>query len=104
VELTEIETAPENAGSAAKQAGSSLPFPLAKSEPSRGHDGSQGSPRRLADPIAKPPTFAELRRKLDAAIMAEQWEAVKAIRERIVQAEREEAGNVVAIGARRRLR
>jgi hypothetical protein len=37
-----------------------------------------------------------LRRKLDAAIVAEAWDAVKAIRERIVQAEREAAGNVVS--------
>jgi len=43
-----------------------------------------------------------LRRKLDAAIDAEAWEAVKAIRERMVDAEREAAGNVVALDARRR--
>ncbi len=36
-----------------------------------------------------------LRRKLDAAIVAGAWDAVKAIRERIVLAEREEAGNVI---------
>jgi hypothetical protein len=36
--------------------------------------------------------------------MAEQWEAVKAIRERIVQAEHEEAGNVVPLRKAERLR
>jgi hypothetical protein len=45
-------------------------------------------------------TVEVLRQKLDAAIVAEAWDAVKAIRERIVQVEREAAGNVVAIGAK----
>jgi hypothetical protein len=43
-----------------------------------------------------------LRRKLDRAIMAEAWDAVKAIRERIAEVERAAAGNVVALDARRR--
>jgi hypothetical protein len=53
-------------------------------------------------PNPEPLTVAVLRRKLDAAILAEGWAAVKVIHERIVEAERAEAGNVVAIdGARR---
>jgi len=36
---------------------------------------------------AKPPSLEVLRAKLDAAIVAEAWEAVTAIRERIVQIE-----------------
>jgi hypothetical protein len=45
-----------------------------------------------------------LRRKLDAAIVAEQWAAVKIIRERIVEAERAECKNVVDLVAHRRER
>jgi hypothetical protein len=37
---------------------------------------------------AEPLTLDLLRRKLDAAIVAEAWEAVRAIRERIVEVER----------------
>jgi hypothetical protein len=36
-------------------------------------------------------------RKLDAAIVAEAWDGVKAIRERIVELERAAAGNVVTL-------
>jgi hypothetical protein len=45
-----------------------------------------------------------LRRKLDAAIVAEAWDAVKAIRERIVEVEREEAardGKLISIATAR---
>jgi hypothetical protein len=38
------------------------------------------------------PTSAELRRKLDAAIMAEAWDAVRAIQRRIADVEIEEVG------------
>jgi hypothetical protein len=65
---------------------------------SRDDRASDGLPPRSA--AAYVPTVAELRGKLDAAIMAEQWEAVKAIRDRIVEVER--TGNVVAIRAKRR--
>jgi hypothetical protein len=59
----------------------------------------------LANTVANAILTVEiLRRKLDAAIMAEAWEAVKAIRERIVQAEREEAGNVVDLSSKVRRR
>jgi hypothetical protein len=47
------------------------------------------------------PSAAELRAKLDRAIMAEQWEAVRAIRDRICQVERDEAGNVVELRRQR---
>jgi hypothetical protein len=50
------------------------------------------------------PSAAELRAKLDRAIMAEQWEAVRAIRDRIVEVERVEAANVIDFVARRRAR
>jgi len=50
---------------------------------------------------AEPLTVAVLRRKLDAAIVAEAWDAVKAIQQRIVVLEREAAGNVVALDAAR---
>ncbi|HEY5242739.1 MAG TPA: hypothetical protein VIJ22_14770 [Polyangiaceae bacterium] len=43
-----------------------------------------------------------LRRKLDAAIDAEAWDAVKIIRERIVEVEHAEARNVVHLDAARR--
>ena len=53
-----------------------------------------------ADP-SPPLTLAMLRRKLDAAILAEAWEALKAIRERMTEVERETAGNVVALPVKR---
>jgi hypothetical protein len=69
----------------------------------------EGHPRPLASvPLpaasqnAEPLTVALLWRKLDAAIVAEAWDAVKAIQQRIVALEREAAGNVVALDARRR--
>jgi hypothetical protein len=44
------------------------------------------------------PTVDVLRRKLDTAIVAEAWAAVKVIRERIVEAERTAAqGNVIPL-------
>jgi hypothetical protein len=61
----------------------------------RNDRASDGSPPRFA--AASGPTADELRRKLDRAIMAEQWEAVKTIRERIAEVERAQAGNVVDI-------
>jgi hypothetical protein len=53
-------------------------------------------------PSIAQPDVVTLRRKLDAAIVAEAWDAVKAIRERIAQVEREEAGNVVSLVERRK--
>jgi hypothetical protein len=50
----------------------------------------------------EPLTVVVLRRKLDAAIVAEAWDAVKAIRERIVEVER--AGVVDLEVERARLR
>jgi hypothetical protein len=49
-----------------------------------------------------PLTIDALRRKLDAAIDAEAWEAVKIIRERIVEVERAQVGNVVKLDRLRR--
>lgn len=48
------------------------------------------------------PSVETFRRKLDAAIIAEAWEAVKAIRERILELEQEQASNVVTFPARGR--
>jgi hypothetical protein len=42
-------------------------------------------------------TIEVLRQKLDRAIVAEAWDAVKAIRERMIEVERDAAGNVVSI-------
>ncbi len=50
---------------------------------------------------AEPLTVAVLWRKLDAAIVAEAWDAVKAIQQRIVALERGAAGNVVDLAAER---
>ena len=51
-----------------------------------------------ADPVLDLPT---LRRKLDAAILAEAWEAVKAVRERITELERAAVVNLETERARR---
>jgi hypothetical protein len=48
------------------------------------------------------PWLDVLRRQLDAAIIAEAWDAVKAIRDRIAQVEREKAGNVRSIDSAKR--
>jgi hypothetical protein len=47
-------------------------------------------------------TVEVLRAKLDAAILAEAWDAVKAIRERMVALPCAAAGNVVPVRDRRR--
>jgi hypothetical protein len=53
-------------------------------------------------PNAEPITIEILRSKLDRAIVAERWEAVKTIRERIAQIERAAATNVIDLDARRK--
>jgi hypothetical protein len=105
VELTRIEAVSESAESNEKTAGSLLlphahgPEPAIASEPTSA--SSRPSETREAEPV----TVDVLQRKLDAAILAEAWHALKTIRERIAQVERTEAGNVVPIeGARRRRR
>jgi hypothetical protein len=50
-----------------------------------------------AERIVATPSVETLRQKLDAAIVAEAWDAVKAIRQRIIEVERAEAGNVVPL-------
>lgn len=52
---------------------------------------------KVETPDAPALTLDVLRRKLDAAIVAEAWEAVKAIRQRMLEVERDAAGNVIAI-------
>jgi hypothetical protein len=75
---------------ASPEAGGSKPVQL---------EGSRGISADPATPNAKPLAVDELRVKLDAAIDAEQWAAVVIIRERIVEAERTTATNVVPIDA-----
>jgi hypothetical protein len=83
---------------AAKQAVPSLPSPAPGSQPAPRRDGSPVESRPVVKPNAEPPTLEVLRRKLDAAIVAEAWDAVKAIRERIIE---EERTNVVDLEAER---
>ena len=56
--------------------------------------GVAGDSADLAVPNAETLSVEVLRRKLDAAILVEAWDAVKVIRDRIAQADRAEAGNV----------
>ena len=58
-------------------------------------EGGQGAPPPRSA-AASPVTVDVLRAKLDAAILAEEWSAVKAIRERMIEVERE-ASNVVPL-------
>jgi hypothetical protein len=60
-----------------------------------------GRSRGLALPNAEPPSVETLRGKLDAAIVSEEWAAVSAVHERLVQMERHAAGNVVDYEAAR---
>jgi hypothetical protein len=59
------------------------------------------APQVNAMPNAEPITIEVLRAKLDRAIIAEEWEAVKAIRERIGEVERVPAGNVLNLAEER---
>ena len=52
-------------------------------------------------PRDEPLTVEILRRKLDAAIVAEAWDAVKAIRERIIEVERADVVDLARERARR---
>ena len=61
--------------------------------------GHATSPPRIAAAIAL--TLDVLREKLDAAIVAEAWDAVKAIRERMIEVERADAGNVRVLRSKR---
>lgn len=72
----------------------------AESEPARDSAPALGGSRPFAEAEPKP-SLEVLRRKLDAAIVAEAWDAVKAIRDRMGEVEREAAGNVLAFPARR---
>jgi hypothetical protein len=74
-----------------------VPCPADESEPSSRATGSD-EPRPAAGPNAEPLTVEVLRRKLDAAISAEEWAVVKILHGRIVEAERGAAWNVVPIG------
>jgi hypothetical protein len=61
-----------------------------KAVPSIGPTDSKSESARASEPLAAAPlTLDVLRAKLDRAIVAEAWDAVKAIRERIVALERE---------------
>jgi hypothetical protein len=54
-------------------------------------------PSEKAERIVAAPSLETFRQKLDAEIVAEAWEAVKAIRASIVEVEREAKGNVIAL-------
>jgi hypothetical protein len=60
-------------------------------------------PTRVSEPTPEGSVPLEtLRAKLDAAIAAEAWDAVRIIHARIVEAERSAAGNVISIGSAKR--
>ena len=71
------------------------------SQPLRTGDDSPDAPRPVAMPNAEP-SIDVLRRKLDSAILAERWDAVRVIRDRIVEVERLGVVDLDAERARRR--
>jgi hypothetical protein len=85
--------------------------PVSSSPPADG-SGKQAEPIRPTDREPRAildttgpgiPEVDVLRRKLDAAIVAEEWEAVKIIHGRIVEVERDAMpANVIHLGERRR--
>jgi hypothetical protein len=90
--------------SSAKQGRSPTSRPSPEIQTSRAPESPAGASQVPAVPNAEALTVDVLRRKLDAAIVAEQWDAVRAIRERIVEVEREAAGNVRSIESARHRR
>jgi hypothetical protein len=89
----------ESAPNPEKTAGSALPPPAGEPESARVSEPLAVDSRTLVEPEPKV-TVDLLRRKLDAAILAEAWEAVKVIRERIVEVELPRARRVVDLGPR----
>lgn len=87
------EASPTDARSVEEEAAAAIDD-VAKLEPSQ--TNSQRS-----EPVPEL-TIDVLRRKLDAAIVAEAWDAVKAIRQRMNELERAAAGNVVELASKRR--
>jgi hypothetical protein len=57
-------------------------------ETSRAQNASPTGQGLFEASVAQPPNIETLRRKLDAAILAEAWDAVNAIRARMVEIER----------------
>lgn len=77
----------------------SAPFEGGSRNESSSGPSAEG-PRPSEPAEAKPLTLEVFRRKLDAAIVAEQWDAVKAIRQRMIEVERAEAANVIPLRRR----
>ena len=93
---------PKHAASSGNSEGSSSKSQADERETTGAPEPMPGSSIPNAPTHAEPITIETLRRKLDAAIVAEAWEAVKAIRQRMIEVEREGAGNVVALDVARR--
>jgi hypothetical protein len=102
---TSLETEPKNSPETGKHAAPSIVGDAPQRETTLAPQTSRPSksePRSTVLGDAQPLTLDLLRCKLDAAIVAEAWDAVKAIRERMVEVEREAAGNLVRLEAHRR--
>jgi len=95
---TGIEGATEDEPSAGKEAVSALRLVNESPQAPTVRDESRPS---VTDAGTEPLNVNVLRRKLDAAIVAEAWDAVRVIRDRIVETERSAMGNVFELVARR---
>jgi hypothetical protein len=98
VGATGFEASRENAPDAEDSAGSPTSPGGAGAEPPRPSPGSGGTSADPVVPNAEPLSIEVLRRKLDAAIDAEEWPAVSVIRERIRELE---TANVVSLADER---
>jgi hypothetical protein len=74
---------------------------LAATKPAENSSAPPSKPSEAERANVATPSLETLRAKLDAAIVAEQWEAVKAIRARIVEIERADVIDLNAARARR---
>jgi hypothetical protein len=68
-------------------------------KPEKSHNDSPTNPGVPGTPA--PPTLEVLRAKLDAAIVAEAWDAVKAIRDRMAEMQRADVVDLAGERARR---
>ena len=94
MELTRIELDLKSAPKLENLACPSIVTSEAEIQTSPSSNGLAGASEGLAVPNAEPISIDVLRSKLDRAIIAEEWGAVKAIHERIGQAQQDAAGNV----------
>ena len=86
-----LEAVDGNAAASKKTAGLLLPSPETESRTASSSKGVAGDLPDLGGRNPEPLTIEVLRVKLDAAIDAEAWPAVKAIRERMAEVEHEAA-------------